>query len=54
MGLEVSNGYKDKADILMEQNPDKFTTREEAQTYLAERSSLPAETDLFGSFVDNA
>ena len=51
---EVSNGYKDKADILMEQNPDKFTTREEAQTYLAERSSLPAETDLFGSFVDNA
>tara|TARA_Y100001963_G_scaffold26149_1_gene35609 strand:- start:3086 stop:4420 length:1335 start_codon:yes stop_codon:yes gene_type:complete len=34
---EVTNGYKDKADVLMEMDPDKFPERQDALDYLAER-----------------
>ena len=36
---ELSHGFKDRADILIEKDPDRFPDRETAQDYLFERSS---------------
>ena len=44
---ELANGLIDKADILMQQDPDKYPERQDALDYLAERSGVeetePAE-----------
>ena len=37
---ELANGLIDKADILMEQDPDKYEDRQDALDYLAERSGV--------------
>ena len=37
---ELANGLIDKADILMQQNPDKYPERQDALDYLAERSGV--------------
>ena len=37
---ELANGLIDKADILMEQDPDKYPERQDALDYLAERSGV--------------
>jgi len=37
---ELSNGLIDKADILMQQDPDKYEDRQAALDYLAERSGV--------------
>ena len=37
---ELANGLIDKADILMQQNPDKYPERENALDYLAKRSNV--------------
>jgi len=38
---ELAQGLIDKADILMQKDPDKFTTREEAQAWIDERLNTP-------------
>ena len=44
---ELANGLIDKADVLMEHDPDKYEDRQDALDYLAERSGVeetePAE-----------
>ena len=40
---ELDKGVKDLADVLMEKDPDKFQTREDAKEYLAERSAIEEE-----------
>ena len=37
---ELANGLIDKADILMQQDPDKYPERQDALDYLAERSGV--------------
>ena len=41
---ELANGLIDKADILMQQDPDKYPERQDALDYLADRS-VPRETE---------
>ena len=38
--MELANGLIDKADILMQQDPDKYPERQDALDYLAERSGV--------------
>ena len=40
---ELANGLIDKADILMQQDPDKYPERQDALDYLAERSGVDEE-----------
>ena len=40
---ELANGLIDKADVLMEQDPDKYEDRQDALDYLAERSGVEEE-----------
>ena len=40
---ELSNGLIDKADVLMQQDPDKYEDRQDALDYLAERSGIEEE-----------
>ena len=40
---ELANGLIDKADILMQQDPDKYPERQDALDYLAERSGVEEE-----------
>ena len=51
---EVANGYKDKADVLMEMNPDQFRTREEAEAYLSERTPVSQGQTLLANLTNNA
>ena len=37
---ELANGLIDKADILMQKDPDKYPERQDALDYLAERSGI--------------
>ena len=41
---ELANGLIDTADVLMQQDPDKYPERQDALDYLAERS-VPRETE---------
>ena len=40
---ELANGLIDKADVLMQQDPDKYEDRQDALDYLAERSGIEEE-----------
>ena len=42
---ELSNGLIDQADILIQQDPDRFEDRAAAQEYLQERSGIDQEQD---------
>ena len=42
---ELSKGLIDLADVLMQKDPDKYPTREDAQAYLDERKSAPKEEE---------
>ena len=42
---ELANGLIDKADILMQQDPDKYPERQDALDYLAERSGVEEATE---------
>ena len=42
---ELANGLIDKADILMQKDPDKYPERQDALDYLAERSTVVEETE---------
>ena len=42
---EKANGLIDNADILMQQDPDKYPERQDALDYLAERSGVGEETN---------
>ena len=42
---ELSHGLIDKADILMEQDPDKYPERQDALDYLADRSQVEEERE---------
>ena len=42
---ELSHGLIDEADILMQQDPDKYPEREDAEEYLALRSKVEEETE---------
>lgn len=56
---ELSNGFKDKADILVEMNPDRFpgddekTPREQAQEYLAKRIPAAVPGGLLNNLLNN-
>ena len=43
MGLELDKGLIDKADILMQQDPDKYPERQDALDFLAERTDVQEE-----------
>ena len=45
---KFKHGIADKVDYLMETNPDRFTSREEAQAYLDERSSTQSNKETNG------
>ena len=54
---ELANGLIDTADILMQQDPDRYPDRETAQEYLTERSGIveeeePEETSPQNSLLD--
>ena len=50
---ELSHGFKDRADILIEKDPDRFPDRETAQAYLDERVAKPTEeTTPNGSLLE--
>ena len=42
---ELEKGLIDTADILMQQDPDKYPERQDALDYLAERSGVGEETN---------
>ena len=42
---ELSHGLIDEADILMQQDPEKYPERQDALDYLAERSTVVEETE---------
>ena len=42
---DLSHGLIDEADILMQQDPDKYPERQDALDYLAERSTVVEETE---------
>ena len=42
---ELDKGLIDLADILMQQDPDKYPTRQDALDYLAERSGVEEEAE---------
>ena len=42
---ELSKGLIDEADILIQQDPDRFQDREEAKEYLAERGKITTEEE---------
>ena len=42
---ELSHGLIDKADILMEQDPDKYPERQDALDYLADRSGVEEQEE---------
>ena len=43
---EKANGLIDNADILMQQDPDKYPERQDALDYLAERSDVEEEAEV--------
>ena len=43
---ELANGLIDKADILMQQDPDKYPERQDALDYLAERSGVEEQGEV--------
>ena len=50
---ELSHGFKARADILIEKDPDRFPDRETAQAYLDEREAKPTEeTTPNGSLLE--
>ena len=51
---KFQHGIADKVDYLMEKDPDRFTTREEAQEHLNERTSVePEQTNGLLSALQN-
>ena len=51
---ELSNGLIDQADILIQQDPDRFEDRAAAQEYLQERSGIDQEQDIDQNTLLNA
>ena len=51
---ELSKGLIDEADILIQQDPDRFEDRQAAQEYLAERGKIttPEEETPEGSLLE--
>jgi len=48
---ELSKGLIDEADILIQQDPDRFEDRQAAQEYLAERGKIVEEETPEGSLL---